>query len=52
MSENIEKILAREEKVELLVRRANKTDKFAQDIKDNVWCEIDLGLPHQAEGVL
>lgn len=36
MTENIEKILQREEKVELFVKRANKTDKFAQDIKNNV----------------
>jgi hypothetical protein len=36
MTDNIEKILQREEKVALFVMRANKTDKFAQDIKSNV----------------
>lgn len=35
MKENIEKILQREEKVELFVKRTQKTDKYAQEIKNN-----------------
>lgn len=35
MKENIEKILQREEKVELFVKRTQKTDKYAMEIKNN-----------------
>ncbi len=36
MTENIERVLQREERVEIFVKRANKADAFAQSIKDNV----------------
>lgn len=36
MNENIEKVLQREEKVEMLVKKTQKLDTIAEEIKKNV----------------
>jgi hypothetical protein len=36
MSDNIEKVLQREEKVELLVKKTAKLDTIAEEIRKNV----------------
>ena len=36
MNENIEKVLQREEKVEMLVKKTQRLDTIAEEIKKNV----------------
>ena len=36
MNENIEKVLQREEKVEMLVKKSQRLDTIAEEIKKNV----------------
>lgn len=42
MTENIEKVLQREEKVELIVKKTAKLDSIADEIKKNVSISFNL----------